>query len=57
MARALVDLSTLDLSVDVMTEEKIRAMVPHAHEFQMIDGICHLDVEAGLIARTATIIS
>lgn len=49
MARALVDLSTLDLSNDVMTEEEIRAIVPHTHEFQMIDGVCHLDVEAGLI--------
>lgn len=49
MARALVDLSTFDLSRDVMEEEQIRAMVPHAHEFQLLDGICHLDIEAGII--------
>ena len=49
MARELVDLSKFDLTQDVMEDEEIRAMVPHDHEFRMLDGICHLDVEAGLI--------
>ena len=49
MARALVDINDLDLSTDVMPDEEIRSMVPQAHEFQMIDGICHLDLERGLI--------
>ena len=49
MSRALLDLDSLDLSQDVMEDAEIRSMVPHAHEFQMIDGICHLDVEQGFI--------
>ena len=49
MARALVDLTTLDLTSDAMTDEEIRAMVPHDHEFRLLDGVCHLDVDAGLI--------
>ena len=49
MPRALVDLSTIDLTQDAMTDDEIRSMIPHTHEFQLIDGICHLDVERGLI--------
>jgi 3-hydroxyacyl-[acyl-carrier-protein] dehydratase len=49
MARPLVDLSTLDLSKDVLEEEVLRSYIPHRHEFQMIDGICHLDAETGII--------
>jgi 3-hydroxyacyl-[acyl-carrier-protein] dehydratase len=49
MARAILDLSTLDLSSEVMEIEEIRAMVPQSHEFQMLDGVVHLDVEAGTI--------
>ena len=49
MAPPLVDLSGLDLSRDVMTDDELRSLVPHAHEFRMLDGICHLDVERGLV--------
>lgn len=49
MPRALVDLASLDLTRDVMPEDDVRAMLPHRHEFQMVDGICHLDLEAGTI--------
>jgi 3-hydroxyacyl-[acyl-carrier-protein] dehydratase len=49
MARSLVDLSTLDLSQDLMDDQEIRSMIPHDHEFRLIDGVCHLDTEAGLI--------
>ncbi|MCA8943561.1 MAG: beta-hydroxyacyl-ACP dehydratase [Planctomycetes bacterium] len=49
MPRALVDLSSLDLSQDVLPIETVRAHLPHRHEFQMIDGVCHLDLEAGSI--------
>ncbi len=49
MARALVDLSTLNLEHDVMAEEELRALLPHRHEFQLIDGVCHLDLTEGLI--------
>ena len=49
MARALVDLSQLDLSRNVMSENELREIVPHTHEFQMLDGVCHLDVEKGVV--------
>lgn len=49
MPRALIDLNGLDLSQDVMAEAEIRAMLPHAHEFRLIDGICHLDMTAGVV--------
>jgi 3-hydroxyacyl-[acyl-carrier-protein] dehydratase len=50
MARPpLVDLSTLDLSRDVVSTEELRAIVPHRDYFQMLDGICHLDPERELI--------
>jgi 3-hydroxyacyl-[acyl-carrier-protein] dehydratase len=49
MARAILDLATLDLSTDVMEVEEIRTLLPHAHEFQLIDGVCHLDIERGTI--------
>lgn len=49
MARNLIDLESLDLSQDVMSDEEIRSMLPHAHEFQLIDGICYLDLEAGIV--------
>ncbi|MHC5063658.1 MAG: 3-hydroxyacyl-ACP dehydratase FabZ family protein [Planctomycetota bacterium] len=49
MPRPLVDLSTLDLSKDVLPEEELRSFIPHRHEFQMIDGICHLDEENGIV--------
>jgi 3-hydroxyacyl-[acyl-carrier-protein] dehydratase len=47
MPRTLIDLGALDLGRDVMTESELRTLLPHAHEFAMIDGICHLDVERG----------
>ncbi|HLU40511.1 MAG TPA: hypothetical protein VK081_14095 [Planctomycetota bacterium] len=49
MAQLLVDLAELDLSQDVVPEEELRAMLPHAYEFQLIDGICHLDLEQGIV--------
>jgi 3-hydroxyacyl-[acyl-carrier-protein] dehydratase len=49
MARALVDLSSLDLTQDVIAEDELRKLVPHRDHFQMIDGICHFDPEQKLI--------
>ncbi len=49
MARELVDLSTLDLSQDVVPLAELRSLVPQAHEFAMLDGICFLDVDEGLV--------
>jgi 3-hydroxyacyl-[acyl-carrier-protein] dehydratase len=48
MPAALVDLATLDLSQDVLADAEIRAMLPHDHEFKLIDGVCHLDLARGL---------
>jgi 3-hydroxyacyl-[acyl-carrier-protein] dehydratase len=49
MGRPLVDLSTLDLSRDVIPQEELRALVPHRDYFQLIDGICHFDAENQLL--------
>ena len=49
MARALVDLTAIDLEGSALTEEELRSTVPHAHEFRMVDTICHLDFDAGII--------
>lgn len=48
MGTPLVDLATLDLSKDVVPEAELRALLPHAYEFQMLDGIRHYDHERGL---------
>ena len=49
MARPLVELSKLDLSQDVVSEEELRSLVPHREQFQLLDGICHFDAEQGLV--------
>jgi 3-hydroxyacyl-[acyl-carrier-protein] dehydratase len=43
MGNAILDLATVDLSRDVVSEEELRSILPHRHEFQVLDGICHLD--------------
>lgn len=45
MGQPLVDLQSLDLSKDVVSDAELRAALPHAHEFQMLDGVCHYDRE------------
>ena len=49
MGHVLAELSELDLSRDVLPDEELRRLVPHDHEFRMLDGICHLDLERGLV--------
>jgi 3-hydroxyacyl-[acyl-carrier-protein] dehydratase len=49
MAQLLVDLAELDLTRDVISDKELRDMLPHAHEFRLIDGICHLDLETGIV--------
>ena len=49
MPRLLVDISKLDLSREVMSQDELRAILPHRHEFQLIDGVCHLDPDEGVI--------
>lgn len=49
MGQPIVDLSSLDLTKDVVSTEELRQVVPHREYFQMLDGICHLDLEQGII--------
>jgi 3-hydroxyacyl-[acyl-carrier-protein] dehydratase len=44
MGQPIVDLKTLDLSRDVVPDEVLRACLPHREEFQLLDGVCHLDL-------------
>ncbi len=47
----LFDPSQLDLTRDSMTKEQIYELLPHRHEFSVLDGICHDDPELpGMIA-------
>ncbi len=48
MGQPIVDLQSLDLSRHVVPDAVLREMLPHAHEFQMLDGICHYDAEKGI---------
>ncbi|MFT4842904.1 MAG: 3-hydroxyacyl-[acyl-carrier-protein] dehydratase [Planctomycetota bacterium] len=48
MGKPIVDLATLDLSKDVVSDEVLRRCLPQAGTFQLLDGICHLDVENNL---------
>lgn len=45
----LIDLNTLDLNHLVMTREQIYQILPHRHEFMLLDGIIHID-KANLVA-------
>lgn len=49
MARPLVDLSSLDLTRDVVSQEELRTIIPHRDVFQMIDGVCHFDPEQSIV--------
>lgn len=48
MGQPLVDLQSLDLTKNVISEEELRAVLPHRDEFQLLDGICHYDPERNL---------
>ena len=49
MPKPLLDLSTMDLSRDVLPDEELRLLIPQRHEFQMVDGICWLDPVGGTV--------
>ena len=49
MSRGLLDLSELDLSADVVSQEDLRSAIPQDFEFRMVDGISFLDVEEGYV--------
>ena len=48
MGQPIVDLNSLDLSRNVITEEDLRRCLPHRDFFQLLDGICHVDPERKL---------
>jgi len=48
MGQPLVDLASLDLSRNVISEEELRSNLPHRGFFQLLDGICHYDPERRL---------
>lgn len=49
MPRALVDLDLVNFEADLIPLERIRAHLPQRYEFAMVDAVCHLDKEAGII--------
>lgn len=48
MGQPIVDLTTLDLTTNVVTEEELRATLPHRDVFQLLDGVCHFDRERAI---------
>lgn len=48
MGQPLVDLATLDLSQHVVPDAELRECLPHRAEFQLLDGVVHLDRERGI---------
>lgn len=45
----LFDLSDIDLSCVIVGQEQIYQALPHRHEFSLLDGVIHLDHDAGHI--------
>jgi 3-hydroxyacyl-[acyl-carrier-protein] dehydratase len=45
MGQPIVDLESLDLTKDVISDEELRRCLPQSDTFQLLDGICHLDRE------------
>jgi len=45
----LFPLDDLDLTRVVMSKEEIYALLPHRHEFMLLDGVLHLDVPGKII--------
>ena len=48
--KQLLDLSQVDTSKVIASREGIYNWNPHRYEFQMLDGIVHVDYPNGLIA-------
>jgi 3-hydroxyacyl-[acyl-carrier-protein] dehydratase len=49
MGQPIVDLQSLDLSREVVSQEELRRVVPHRDLFQLLDGICHFDPERKVV--------
>ncbi len=48
MGQPIVDLQSLDLTRNVVSEEELRNTLPHRDFFQLLDGVCHFDPERGI---------
>ena len=44
----IIDLSTIDLSKVVITQDEIYQVNPHRYEFKQLDGIVYMDWEGGI---------
>ena len=53
----LIDLDSVDLSAVAVTKSKIYELLPHRHEFQVLDGVCMYDVPGQRIVTYADITS
>lgn len=42
----LIDLAKIDTNALVMSQDDIYEILPHRHEFKVLDGVCHWDKEA-----------
>jgi len=45
----LIDLTEVDPGQVCLTREQVYEYLPHRHEFMLLSGVCHLDVDAGKI--------
>jgi 3-hydroxyacyl-[acyl-carrier-protein] dehydratase len=45
----LIDLEAVDLEKTCLTQEQIYELLPHRHEFMLLERICHVDEEARVI--------
>ena len=44
--QALLDISKIDTTKTVITRQEIRDVNPHRHEFSLLDGFCHFDLDS-----------
>ena len=44
-----IDPALFDKSEPALPDDELRVLVPHRHEFQMLDVVTHLDTDAGLV--------
>ncbi|MCA8971715.1 MAG: beta-hydroxyacyl-ACP dehydratase [Planctomycetes bacterium] len=52
MPQALVDFALVDVEADLVPRERIRHHLPQRFEFEMVERVCHLDKDAGIIVAT-----
>ncbi len=48
-AEPLIDLSTIDLDTVVASKDRVLEFLKQRGRFEMLDGVCHMDLEGGTI--------